>query len=533
MAAGAAHAADHTVKAAWVTIPLDSLGVPAMPSEFLSHEMSMLTVDFVDDSHLLVTFSTRGLIPRLPGDPPDDDDRMVAAELVELPSAHVVARKEWHFHDHAQYLWRLGEGRFLVRTRNTLFAITPRALENSADPLVPISFPQREGRPVMAMLSPDASLVMVETLLPKAMEAAQGRVEMADVGDDEVDAANAAPKVAIDFYRLSGGEEPAEGLTVTDAGMYRSPELVVLPMDHDGYLWAGDPKRDQWPLSFSGYGGEEKTVGTVDSSCAPRMQMVSGFEYVAFACQGTADRVKLEAFGMDGHEMWEEGFGAMFGPPSFAYAPSAGRFAMSRISSALGEGAEWTTIPDDASQEVRVYQTESGDLLLRAPCSPVIGTAENFDLSEDGRLAVVVNGGSIQVYQLPAPSAQDRKDLKLAASFAPPKADGPVKLTRLLKSAAAAAKDEAAAAAGTQGAAAGSGAAAVQGAGAPVAGAASGGSGAAAGSTVGSAGAVGNAPAQAKGSDKAAAGEAARKPPSLLEPGESPEFKGAAGSQPQ
>ena len=51
---------------------------------------------------------------------------MVAAELVELPRAD-LARTDWHMHDHRRYLWRLGRGRFLVRSRNELSLITPEA----------------------------------------------------------------------------------------------------------------------------------------------------------------------------------------------------------------------------------------------------------------------------------------------------------------------------------------------------------------------------------------------------------------------
>jgi hypothetical protein len=65
----------------WVTISLASLGVPVMPPAMMKVGSSMLTLDMVDDTHLLLTFSSRGLVPRVPGDPPDDEDRMVRAEL--------------------------------------------------------------------------------------------------------------------------------------------------------------------------------------------------------------------------------------------------------------------------------------------------------------------------------------------------------------------------------------------------------------------------------------------------------------------
>lgn len=540
-----ARAADKPVSRPWVSLPLASLGVPAIPEQFFKFGLSMLTVDFVDDSHLLVTFSTRGLIPRLPGDPPTDDDRMVAAELVELPSGHVVARSDWHLHDHGRYLWRLGQGRFLVRTRNTLFALTPRALEKMRDPLTPISFPQRPGSPLAAVISPDASLVMVETLISTARpkDPLATLQTAADTSSDEASPERPSHQVLVDFYRMQGGDAEDAPFTVSGAGGVLSMGLLPLPMTQDGYLWPGDPKRDTWPLTFNGYGGKAMPVGEVDSSCVPRLQMVSRFEYVAFACQGSDDRVKLQAFGMDGHETWEEGFGPSTGVPVFAFAPAAGRFAMSRISSALPDEGTATAIPDGAAQEVRVYQTESGDLLLRAPASPVMRDAENFDLSEDGREAVVINRDTLEVYQLPVPSARDRKDLAEAAKFAPPASEGEVDLRALVVSAGrapdeaagngagaesastgarTAAAEAAVAAAGTKAetaSAAGSGGGAGQGAAAPAVAASS----AAAASTpvVGANG----------GGNEADAGP--RKRPTLLLPGESPEFQGAKAKRPE
>jgi hypothetical protein len=552
-----ARAADKPVARPWVTFSLPSLGVPSIPPQFFEQGMSMLTVDFVDNSHLLLTFGTRGLIPRLPGDPPGDDDRMVAAELVELPSGHIVARTDWHLHDHGRYLWRLGNGRFLVRSRDTLFALTPRALLHEANPLASIAFPQRTGWPAAALLSPDASLVMVETVLPTAATLSGPLPQASTTGsmtgpapparaqaasDDDADP-DKPIQVSIDFYRLSGGDTPEAPFTVSGAGVVRAPTFLAIPIDHDGYLWPGDPNRDRWPLSFNEYSGKELAVGAVDSTCVPRLQMVSAFEFVAFACQGSDDRLKLQAFGMDGHEMWEEGFGSAYGQPVFAFAPAAGRFAMSRISSMVTDPGPESAIPGDAEQEVRVYQTESGDLLLRVASTPVMRNAENFDLSPDGRLAAVVTGGAVQVYKLPAPSARDMKDLQEAASLAPPVSDGMVRLTRLVMPAADSATVGSAAAATPAGPAAPA-PAAVPAAGVPAVGAVAAGTGGApvggaakmetASSAAGSGAVAAPAPVQASVGDSGDSAEGApRKPPTLLEPGETPEFKGAKTKTPQ
>src|SRR6185437_15433552 len=214
----------------WVTMSLKSLGVPSIPSSFIQVGSSMLTLDLVDDTHLLLTFSSRGLVPRVPNDPPDDEDRMVAAELVELPTARILARTEWHMHDHGRYLWRLGKGRFLVRTRHELFVITPRARLATADPLRAMAFPTREGHPVFATVSPDKEMVMVETALPKK----KGNI---DTGGGGVIVTDPRPVVMIDFYRVSGGDAPDSPMKISGAGVVRAPAPMMLPMDADGYLW--------------------------------------------------------------------------------------------------------------------------------------------------------------------------------------------------------------------------------------------------------------------------------------------------------
>lgn len=408
----------------WVTMSLGSLGVPSIPSAFLQVGSSMLTLDVVDDTHLLLTFSSRGLVPRVPNDPPDDEDRMVAAELVELPSCSIVARTDWHMHDHGRYLWRLGKGRFLVRTRHDLFVITPEARLKTEDPLRPMRFPTREGTPVHAVVSADKGMLMVETLAPQK----KGKV---DAGGGGVTVTDPRQLVMIDFYRLTGGDSPGVPMTLKGAGVVTAPAPLMLPLDTDGYLWPDGAKRGQWPVSFNEFGGREVKIVNVDSSCMPRLQLVSRFEFLAFTCRGSDARVRMRSYGMDGHETWEETLSGTYGVPELAYAPEAGRFALSRIVSPAGDLNFGSVIPDGATQEVRVYQTESGDMLLRVPTAPVTRFAENFDLSEDGLVAAVINAGVVQVYKLPPPSAQDVKDLAEAKSFSPPASEAPVRFARL------------------------------------------------------------------------------------------------------
>ena len=76
-------------------IPLAPMGFEPLSQEFLLAGSSMLTVDFVDEDHLLVTFGVRRLMKRDAKDPANDADRTVGAFLLELPSGKVLAQTEW------------------------------------------------------------------------------------------------------------------------------------------------------------------------------------------------------------------------------------------------------------------------------------------------------------------------------------------------------------------------------------------------------------------------------------------------------
>src|SRR5450432_2746766 len=90
--------------------------------ERLTDEASA-SLDFVDATHVLLTFNPKKLLKRAPGCPPSHDDRMIHASILELPSGKVVKEADWYLHDQRRYLWPLGSGRFLLRKLNSLYQI--------------------------------------------------------------------------------------------------------------------------------------------------------------------------------------------------------------------------------------------------------------------------------------------------------------------------------------------------------------------------------------------------------------------------
>jgi hypothetical protein len=227
-------------------------------------------------------------------------------------------------------------------------------------------------------------------------------------------------------------EDGGAGFEVTKAGTVLSQSLFLLAVDSDGYLWAEDEGSGVWGVTFDGFEGKTIDLGKIQSSCRPRLQMTSRSEFVAMTCQGADERIKLTSYGLDGVETWEESVGNT-GAPSFAFAPVAARFAISGSDSSVVTAAGVAGQPPEGPrQEVRVYQNASGDLLLRVECTPAFKTAENFDLSGDGMLAAVVRNGAIAVYKLPPLTKRDKDDMAEVGAFAPPASVADVSLKRLV-----------------------------------------------------------------------------------------------------
>src|ERR1700761_6013139 len=125
------------------------------PSRFyLTARLSSVSLDFIDNEHLLFTFRESGLMQRLPEDSKDDEDQVIHALVLEIATGKVMQENKWRMHDRQHYLWAIGQGKFLVRQRNALY-LTDSRLE--LRPYMQFSTPLQE-----LMVSPDRKLLMIE-----------------------------------------------------------------------------------------------------------------------------------------------------------------------------------------------------------------------------------------------------------------------------------------------------------------------------------------------------------------------------------
>lgn len=408
-------------------IPLGPMGFQTILPDFLLAGGSMLTVDFVDKDHLLVTFALRRLMRREPDARADEDDRMVGAFLVELPSGKVLAQTEWRLHDRGQYLWNLGHGCFLLRVRSQMMMIAPMRGGDMSDAFRETPLLQIDRHIVAIMVSSDDDLLTVES------------TKWAIGAGDTSEGFSAEPApVQINFYRMLHPDQGTRGVVLQPAGVVHARNALALPMTTAGILNVLPGSKDEWLFNFNEYTGKARELSAYDTSCFPRPQFVGHGEFIAFGCRGSDDRPELAGFNLKGEEMWQQGIYDTYVSPTFAYAPAAGRFAMERtmVTSAFDPDSPLVAAAV-TGEDVRVYQTYSGKQVFRIDCSPVQRAGENFALSPDGlKLAVVrqtmvhhaatkdeaaytQNEAGVEVYALPPLSDADEAAVKTAEAMAP------------------------------------------------------------------------------------------------------------------
>lgn len=397
-------------------IPLEPLGVPAVQPKLLAAGATLYTVNFVDDTHLLLTYFTRGLLPRLPDADASDYDGLVAGVLLELPSGKELARTEWRVRDRNTYLWPLGHGRFLFRVRSTLTILDP--LHDGFKSELFGNLPRRIG---YITTSPGADLLSIETL-PPLKRATPGQATIA-FEDDRPN----RPVVEIYFYRLAleGGR-----LEHKAAGALAAANLIAVPANASGFLKSTHESPAVYNFDYVSHDGKTKELAPFDTSCTPHAHWISRSEFVAFGCQVAGGKPTLAGFNMKGENAWINVLNGQQLTPSIVPSPESGRFAFERVTvSGTATNLENLLPEEMTGQEINVFQSYDGHLLQKVSASPIQRAGQNFDLSPSGNALAVIQNGAIAVYKLPALTAKDQAQLKRNQATEPPTSTARIQLT--------------------------------------------------------------------------------------------------------
>ena len=416
-------------------ISLEDLGFMPLPPRYLLDGSSMLALHYVDDTHLLVTFDARHLIPRIPNDPPTDQDHTVAFLLLELPTGRLLARSELLVHDHGQYLWNLGNGEFLLRQRDSFTTFVPLRNLASGKAFVQYPFLHTDRHVVAVLLSPQADFLTIESTDPLPLVDPDPTFASSMGGMSRSnDAPNqpAPTHVQLNFYRLSP-PEPASGQIIPrNAGIALSRRPIELPLSSEGLINVLDQGRQRWAFDFKSHAGKRIELALFDSTCRPIPYFISPSEFLVFGCHGGVTRQTIAAFNLRGDATWQQVLPGSYVSPSFVFAPSAGRFALGRlIINAAVAGIDTLDPSMVLGESVDVIQNDSGKTLFHIDCTPATRAGQNFALSPDGMNLAVIRDAGIEIYVLPALAPQDKTAIQLAVKSAPPPTEAAVDLSEI------------------------------------------------------------------------------------------------------
>jgi hypothetical protein len=411
------------------SVPLEELGYLGVPPRYLLLGDSILTVHFADDTHLLVTFTTRGLLKRLADAREDDADQNVAALLIEIPSGKVLARTDWRERDRGQYLWAIGHGRFVLRVRSHLALLDPMANLAAGKAFEEEPFLEFQRQIGYIDVAPTGDLLSIETVpvpKPKPKEVSVSSTITPDTTPGlktrTEPPESETPKVQINFLRMVTETAPGkpDRVIFQSAGVLRTLNLIEIPATGDGYLDIARESGAVYDFDFQAHGGKRIELSPFDTSCSPRPHFVSASEFIAFGCRGSDDKQEMAGFNLHGEETWINAFPNHHMFPQLVAAPAAGRFALSRtlLNGPYIDPDNLT--PDEVTaQEVSVMQNWDGHTLLKVNASPFQRAGQNFDLSPDGQSLAIIHDAKVQVYGLPPLTRKDQDAVKAAAAWAP------------------------------------------------------------------------------------------------------------------
>ena len=420
-----------------VTLPAEDYGYLPLPPRYLVSGLTMFTLHFVDDTHLLFTFHTRGLLKRLPDADPEDADRRITAVLIELPTGKELARTSWRTRDQNQYLWPLGHGRFILRIRSRLTVLDPLHGLANGNAFFEHPFLEFKRRIGYIAVSPGGDLLSVETVPASSAKPA------------DPDAEPSRASVEVRFYRLAyrdpdskDKDEPGKPDRVLPrvAGGIATQNMIHIPATAEGFIDITKDKDIGYLFDFQSHAGKRLELAGYETTCIPRTYFVSRSEFVAFGCQAL-NRAVLGEFNLRGQEPWALVLQGEYAAPIITSAPAAGRFVLSRLMVAASFVDLDNLTPEElSSQELTIMQNHDGRVLLKTTASPIQRAGQNYDLSPDGMSFATVqstqtNHGDettqhtkIVVYHLPALTPADEKELKLAADSIPEKNEASIRL---------------------------------------------------------------------------------------------------------
>lgn len=371
------------------SIPVEPLGFFAPGAYYRGQRESLVSLDFLDENHLLFTFHAPGLIRRTQY---GTDERQIRALVLSLPDGSIDAEALWTLHDTDRYLWMRKDGHFLLRDGDTLkegdasLALTPS-----------LHFP---GPVVWLQMDPTQQFLVTDSLEPSALKPKTGDVGSPVTAQASITTGDDANDDQRDTVLRILRRDSGSVMLVS-----RVRNVVQLPVSPDGYLEALPSSGREWLLNLNYFTGGSKVLGKLESACQPPVVFLSRTEALANTCLSQGGR-KLVAVSTEGRRLWDSPCAATQVWPMLVLAPDGSKFARETLTvSHPVDAFSPLNFEDVTGQIVEVYDAADGRRQLMAPANPALDGGGNVAFSPSGNKVAILNAGAIQVYDLSAPAA--------------------------------------------------------------------------------------------------------------------------------
>jgi hypothetical protein len=377
-----------------VSIPIEPFGFAAPAAFYLGTRNCLVSLDFLDEDHILLTFRIPGLIHRDHHSPDDNDsmERKIRAMVLHLPDGAVQSEAIWTLHDRRRYLWMLDNGQFLLRDREEL------KIGDASLQLKPfLRFP---GPVLWVELDPNRQYFITGSSEPPTSASRAGDVPSPATAAARVttDQSSDAPKPDTDPDLVLRILRRDDGKVMLVSHVQSA---VHIPINADGYLETLRGNGKSWIINLAHFNGGSTVLGSVDSFCAPMLDFVSSREFLATTCESDGDP-RVVAMTTGGKRLWENsGSGSMVWPQLIT-STEGSRIARETLMVSHGVNAFAPLGTDDIKgQDVQVFDAATGKVVLRAQASPVFDIGGNVALSPSGRRAAVIMSDGLQIFDLP------------------------------------------------------------------------------------------------------------------------------------
>ncbi len=367
------------------SVPVEPLGFYPPGEYYKGQREALVSLDFLDEDHLLFTFRAPGLIHRTQF---GTDERQIRAVVLSLPDGSVDAEALWSLHDTDRYIWMGKGGHFLLRDGDTLkegdagLRLTPL-----------LQFP---GPVLWMQMDPTQQYMVTDSLEPKATQQKPG-----DVGSP------VTAQTSVTTDDANGGDQRDTVLRILrrESGkvmlVSRVRNVVQLPISPDGYLEALPASSGhEWVLNLNYFKGGDKVLTRLDSTCQPPLTFLAQDTALANTCAAQGGR-KLVAVSMEGRRLWDAPCPPTQVWPLLVMAADGSRVARETLTvSHPVDAFSPLSFSDVTGQLVEVYDSAEGKRQLLAPADPVLDGGGNVAISPSGKLVAVLNAGAIQIYDL-------------------------------------------------------------------------------------------------------------------------------------